>query len=413
MSESLKIIASLLILIIVFAAAAPASETEFAVSLLTPGTKVIPITWKVGGYWTTDIKPPSLVVKDISVPGARIEGVAMVGKTGGRESVVVRLGETEITASIAAANPLLNKQIARPSRFRLGIANGEVAVPDRPFKETNELNPGDSLCLRLCDLAFLVFRGPAKIDEMLIQVDLRHGETRSRIEYAVPLLPYICRGDYVFPLKGNLAVVGLPLGLDHRTVQSQEFAFDTLESRQSGTGEWVTASKPKADDVRDYYIFHRDVLAVGDGVVVARGDRYPDALAANPQLYSQEQFATWARDLVKKGVDQANVLAGNYLVIDHRNGEFSFYAHLSENTLAVKPGDEVRRGQVIAQVGNTGNSTEPHLHFQLMDGPDYTKANGLPFIVKNRAGMTLMDFPNGVEYVNTFLYSDFLFIYVR
>ena len=60
-----------------------------------------------------------------------------------------------------------------------------------------------------------------------------------------------------------------------------------------------------------------------------------------------------------------NAIAGNYVVIDHRNGEFSVYCHLQEGSLRIKPEDNVNKGMVIAKVGNTGNSGVPHLHFQL------------------------------------------------
>lgn len=59
------------------------------------------------------------------------------------------------------------------------------------------------------------------------------------------------------------------------------------------------------------------------------------------------------------------------------------YAHLRRGSLTVKPGDRVRAGQQIARCGNSGNRTEPHLHFQLTDGPDLNSARGLPFRRRN------------------------------
>jgi murein DD-endopeptidase MepM/ murein hydrolase activator NlpD len=55
------------------------------------------------------------------------------------------------------------------------------------------------------------------------------------------------------------------------------------------------------------------------------------------------------------------------------------YGHLRRGSLTVRPGDRVRAGQPIARCGNSGNSTEPHVHFQLMDGPDLDAARGIPF----------------------------------
>jgi murein DD-endopeptidase MepM/ murein hydrolase activator NlpD len=64
--------------------------------------------------------------------------------------------------------------------------------------------------------------------------------------------------------------------------------------------------------------------------------------------------------------------------LDHGGGEYSLYCHLSR--VSKSPHERVRQGDVIALVGNTGHSTEPHLHFQLMDGPDFLTAHGLPIM---------------------------------
>jgi len=74
---------------------------------------------------------------------------------------------------------------------------------------------------------------------------------------------------------------------------------------------------------------------------------------------------------------------GNYVVIRHAGGEYSHYAHLKQGSVRVKTGDAVKRGQGIAQLGQTGNSTEPHLHFQLTDGPDPLYSRGVPILFKN------------------------------
>ena len=56
---------------------------------------------------------------------------------------------------------------------------------------------------------------------------------------------------------------------------------------------------------------------------------------------------------------------GEYIVINHHDGTFTYYCHLLSGSRRVKPGDEVKQGQVIGTVGSTGNSTGPHLHFQV------------------------------------------------
>lgn len=72
-------------------------------------------------------------------------------------------------------------------------------------------------------------------------------------------------------------------------------------------------------------------------------------------------------------------MVGNHVTIDHGNGVHSLYAHLRRGSVRVAVGDRVSAGDVIGEVGNSGNTSEPHLHFQLMDRPSVMNAAGLPF----------------------------------
>jgi len=71
------------------------------------------------------------------------------------------------------------------------------------------------------------------------------------------------------------------------------------------------------------------------------------------------------------------VIFGNYIVIDHGNGEFSHLGHLKPGSVKVAVGDKVRAGQAIAQVGTSGSSLFPHLHYELAASPG-TEGEGLP-----------------------------------
>jgi murein DD-endopeptidase MepM/ murein hydrolase activator NlpD len=61
------------------------------------------------------------------------------------------------------------------------------------------------------------------------------------------------------------------------------------------------------------------------------------------------------------------------------------YAHLQPGSLRVKAGQKVKRGDVLGLLGNSGNSTEPHLHFQVMDRPSPLGAEGLPYLIDSYA----------------------------
>ena len=81
-----------------------------------------------------------------------------------------------------------------------------------------------------------------------------------------------------------------------------------------------------------------------------------------------------------KTITLANV-DGNHVVLDLGNGVFAFYAHLQKGSVRVALGRGVKRGQVLGKVGNTGNTSGPHLHFHLMESPSVLGSNGLPYVI--------------------------------
>jgi murein DD-endopeptidase MepM/ murein hydrolase activator NlpD len=187
--------------------------------------------------------------------------------------------------------------------------------------------------------------------------------------------------EYDFPLTGSWYVgAGPSLHSHHRWAVPEEFALDLVAL--GGTGQTHKGDGSKLDD---YYDYGRDVLAVADGVVV---ETVTDLTEASDRLKrpgeSEEDFEqrTIARqnELLSHGY---KAVIGNYVVIQHAGGEYSDYAHLRQGSVKVKAGDKVTRGQVIAQVGHTGNTTEPHLHFQITDGADPLYSRGLPVVFRN------------------------------
>lgn len=69
---------------------------------------------------------------------------------------------------------------------------------------------------------------------------------------------------------------------------------------------------------------------------------------------------------------------GNHVIVDLGDGSYAVYAHLRKGSLRVTNGQRVHAGEHIADCGNSGNSTEPHVHFQVMDHPKVLFAAGLP-----------------------------------
>lgn len=151
----------------------------------------------------------------------------------------------------------------------------------------------------------------------------------------------------------------------------QSHAIDIVaEGDRPSFGWW-----PPARRNADFPAFDAPLLAVADATVLSATDRQRDHLSRNswPALL-YVFFEGAVRDIAG-----AHRVVGNHLVLDLGDGVYALYAHLRRGSLTVRPGERVRVGQELARVGNTGNSTEPHLHFQLMDRPRLDTARGLPF----------------------------------
>jgi murein DD-endopeptidase MepM/ murein hydrolase activator NlpD len=69
---------------------------------------------------------------------------------------------------------------------------------------------------------------------------------------------------------------------------------------------------------------------------------------------------------------------GNYVVVDHLNGEFSWFGHLKQGSISAKIGQLVKQGEVIARMGASGDSLFPHLHYELRNGVGAKEVEGLP-----------------------------------
>ncbi|MHC4845579.1 MAG: M23 family metallopeptidase [Planctomycetota bacterium] len=141
--------------------------------------------------------------------------------------------------------------------------------------------------------------------------------------------------------------------------------------------------------VENYHVVARDQRYAYDLVVVADGSTHRGDGTANEQYYAfgrpivapaDGRVVNTANDVPdnRPGLMNAIQPLGNHVIIDHGNGEFSFLAHFQQFSVLVRPGQEVRKGQVLARCGNSGNSSEPHLHYHLQDSPRFGQGDGLP-----------------------------------
>ena len=139
-----------------------------------------------------------------------------------------------------------------------------------------------------------------------------------------------------------------------------------------------------------FFAFGRPILAPADGVVVDIHDGESDHAGRRSQL-SLVPYALGQRDRLRHGV---GAIAGNYLTIAlHDSGAFAALAHLRAGSFRVAVGERVTTGQPIAECGNSGNSTQPHLHLQVMDTPDLSVAQGIPMSFRS-----FREWPRGAKH---------------
>jgi murein DD-endopeptidase MepM/ murein hydrolase activator NlpD len=137
----------------------------------------------------------------------------------------------------------------------------------------------------------------------------------------------------------------------HAAMADQRFAYDFFVVDGGSTH--------RGDGRRneDYFAYGRSVLAPAAGRVVVAVDGVPDNLPG------------------ELGTAQ---LAGNHVIIDHGHGEYSLLAHLVPGSVSVKPGDPISSGQKLGRCGNSGHSSEPHLHYHLQSTARLSDGEGLP-----------------------------------
>jgi murein DD-endopeptidase MepM/ murein hydrolase activator NlpD len=209
-----------------------------------------------------------------------------------------------------------------------------------------------------------------RVDKLVYHLDLntRQGAMVSKT-LEIPLTAYVQKTKLIFPLKGMFVVAaGHDFNEEHKAEWSQQYAYDIL-----ALGPHFEVIKTNGETNEDFYAWGREIIAPADGVVVyARNDvqdnSRPGLIQTNVFLKLPEPM--WA-------------VAGNVVVIDHGNGEFSLLAHMQKGSVRMKAGDKVKQGQVLGLLGNSGNSDAPHLHYQLMAGGVIYRNDGLPSHFEN------------------------------
>ena len=253
-----------------------------------------------------------------------------------------------------------------PSQFCNGkmLAGAKLAASDT-------LAPGEALVFMYQPF---VWKGTRDALEIIAATERSSGPHNDQI--ALAIVPGASKTKALFPIAGRTFVaVAASFHTPHRWAAIEEFALDIAALTGNGS-----TYRHKGTKMTDYAIFGKPVRAVANGKVVSVLATEADnvAMLKRPGETDEAYFTRLQQgqmELLAKGM--ANVL-GNHVVIDHGNGEYSIYAHLKQGSVRVKPGALLKAGEVFGQVGSSGNSTEPHLHFQICDGPDIANCRPIP-----------------------------------
>lgn len=305
---------------------------------------------------------------------------------------VVNLGERPVKLTGVTFN-LKNRQQLRDSRwlmpadissvvkqapqiammaqiFPAQFCNGKM-LADAKLATSDMLAPSEALIFMYQPFVWKGVR-----DEIEIAAEYKL-DTELKIDrIALPIVQGASKTKALFPIVGrSFVAVAASFHTPHRWAGIEEFAYDIVALTGNGSTYRGTGAK-----LSDYAIFGKPVRAVADGKVVAVLTTEVDNVAmikrqgeADDAYLGRLQEAQAA--LLMKGM--ARVL-GNHVVIDHGNGEFSIYAHLKQRSVHVTLGAAVMAGDTIGAVGSSGNSTEPHLHFQICDGSEIATCRPIP-----------------------------------
>ena len=245
-----------------------------------------------------------------------------------------------------------------------------LAAPNKSSK-TDQLGPGES------KIAFINISADKAADipqNLVHRIQFRlkdiagKKEMQNRELFLSPLTvskdgPLVIapplRGDKWLAVGGYASMIGHRRSIfpiDNRLRCAQRFAIDWVQISDDGY-----TTKADVKKLENGTCFKKNIYAVKDGTVVGvvnKWDSQPYGVPSGDKYYP----------------------GGNTITIKHDDGYYSFYAHLLKDSMKVKEGDRVKAGDEIALLGNSGNSTGPHLHFHMTSGPGTLGADGIPYV---------------------------------
>lgn len=354
-----------------------ASDTEITGTWTQTGAPVQPLTFKRGtaSAAPASTTPPGPKEKPFTVPLDIVVPIAPTAfSADGKMHLVYELHVTNMSLWNCTLNSIEavsgsagGKSLATFTSTRL---EGMIENPGVRTAEKTKIGPG----MMAIVFMWVTVAQPADVPATIVdRVTVKIGDypeelTVQTAPIAVEREPIVIspplRGDHWLAANGPSNTSGhrrALIPIDGRAVISQRFAIDWVKLGDDGK---TYHGDPK--DNRNYYAFGADALAVADGVVTEVKDGIPLNI---PGPTSRAVPIT------------LETVGGNHVIINIGNGCYAFYAHLQPGSIRVKVGERVHRGEVLGLVGNTGNSTEPHLHFHISNASSPLGSEGLPYLL--------------------------------
>jgi hypothetical protein len=295
--------------------------------------------------------------------------------------LTLRISQIELSVYDSAHQLVLRKSINTdafaPSIAVIGkqiLAPGEALDVFNPFAEFESFVPLTELQYSICLLRESTEQQREKNRHRLPD------DCDFRQPLAVSPRTYEDTTALILPLRGQIFVwEGHDLYAHHQrvplsnskvqslgiTANSNNFASDFIYVDGHG--------REYHDDPRileNWYGYGKPIYAPGAGVVRATANDIPE------NWFEDVKATKIGHPELSPGKDPKDI--GNFVLLDHLNGEYSLLVHMKAGSVTVTPGDRVRQGQVVGSIGFAGDSIFPHLHYSLMDGPEVFKAWGLP-----------------------------------
>jgi hypothetical protein len=316
----------------------------------------------------------NLAIVNISSDSLRIDKITM---TVIKDSLIVQkifIDNKKLNTSAQRINSFQEKDKLDLLEYKL---QRSLYLKGVKFSPTTKLKKNHSIIISATPFLFNVLP-----DEIIVTAHFFNNEGKeATLSNEIKLMEYKSPNQYDFPLKGSWSAFGAPtLNSHHRWVSIQEFAYDFVKMDKTGN-----THKKKGDKFKHYYAYGEPIYSIGNGKVVSILNTVKESsLLLNNDIESQDErmnkIKNLQNELLKKGFEY---ILGNHVIIEHPNGEYSYYMHLKTGSINVQVGDSISKGQEIGKLGQSGMSSQPHLHFQLSNSPKIIESRCLPIVFNN------------------------------